>query len=504
MLEKIKNIDLRYRVTIGLCFIWSIIAHGTVFFNKFAFHDEVESIFGVGTTYPLGRWGLGLFKDIFTFVLGELYSTPVFYGFFSIFCISIITCFLISLFNIYRISSIVVISGIMVTLPAITGLFGFMYTAPYYLIGLLITVSGVFLLINKKNIFSYLAAIVFISFGCSVYQAYFCFGLGTVYMYEFVELLDGKKSIKHFIIDCFFYILINGGALLSYLGINKLFLARHGIELSSYAGINEMGKHSITEYFHKAIIGYKAFLVPDASLSYNMYPMSTRNLFRVIIIILVFLVLCKCIKIVKESVLRVLLIIGMLGFLPLAINFIFVISEPHSLMMYSHVLIYIFLITQLENFEIKKQKLKQSLFEIGISCVFLLSILFSYYSNACYLTATLRQSQAISQFNTLITRIKSIEGYDDSLAITYIDTSSKNSPIEINELEKIEIVPYIYSSEIFLDSYSWKSFMRLWCGYAPNEVSASSFKELEEVIDMPLYPNDGSIKIINDTVVVKF
>ena len=43
-----------------------------------------------------------------------------------------------------------------------------------------------------------------------------------------------------------------------------------------------------------------------------------------------------------------------------------------------------------------------------------------------------------------------------------------------------------------------------WTGYSPVIANPDDFVELDEVKLMPHYPDDGSIKVINDTVVVKF
>ena len=46
--------------------------------------------------------------------------------------------------------------------------------------------------------------------------------------------------------------------------------------------------------------------------------------------------------------------------------------------------------------------------------------------------------------------------------------------------------------------------MKQWTGYSPIVIDAAPFSELDEVKEMPSYPDDGSITIINKTVVVKF
>ena len=63
-----------------------------------------------------------------------------------------------------------------------------------------------------------------------------------------------------------------------------------------------------------------------------------------------------------------------------------------------------------------------------------------------------------------------------------------------------------YLSEIINDN-SWIDYMRYWCGFEPRLVDDVTMKNLQNdnfVKMMPCYPDDGSISVINDTVVVKF
>lgn len=46
--------------------------------------------------------------------------------------------------------------------------------------------------------------------------------------------------------------------------------------------------------------------------------------------------------------------------------------------------------------------------------------------------------------------------------------------------------------------------MVLWCGFNPKTADSAMYEQLPEVIQMPCYPSDGSIKMIEDVLVVKF
>lgn len=41
------------------------------------------------------------------------------------------------------------------------------------------------------------------------------------------------------------------------------------------------------------------------------------------------------------------------------------------------------------------------------------------------------------------------------------------------------------------------------CGFWPDTISSEEIKNTDEIVQMSVYPDDGSIKVIDDTVVVK-
>ena len=64
-----------------------------------------------------------------------------------------------------------------------------------------------------------------------------------------------------------------------------------------------------------------------------------------------------------------------------------------------------------------------------------------------------------------------------------------------------------YDADIqdYVNNWAWEAFLKRWCGFGPSKVYVTdSLEKLPEVQDMPHYPEDGSIRVIQDTVVVKF
>ena len=120
---------------------------------------------------------------------------------------------------------------------------------------------------------------------------------------------------------------------------------------------------------------------------------------------------------------------------------------------------------------------------------------------------TLLQSAATRYFTTLITRIQSTEGYDTWKYVAYVGIPqpgrNDNSVENIQELDHINLLPVHYGLQNAL-KVSWRNYMTYWCGFTAHEIDPHEIMNRPEVEAMPHYPEEGSIKVIDDIVVVKF
>ena len=58
---------------------------------------------------------------------------------------------------------------------------------------------------------------------------------------------------------------------------------------------------------------------------------------------------------------------------------------------------------------------------------------------------------------------------------------------------------------LLINNYAWKDFMSLWCGFSPTVIqNVEQYERLPEVLAMPRYPADGSVRIVSGAVVVRF
>ena len=137
----------------------------------------------------------------------------------------------------------------------------------------------------------------------------------------------------------------------------------------------------------------------------------------------------------------------------------------------------------------------------------LIVVIFSRFDNVCYLRLEMVMAQTSRYYTSLITRIQSTDGYRSDMQIVYIGKpqilDDDTTIPEIQELNYIHVSPFFGFRES-LSTEPWRDFMEQWSLFKAWETDPDEFISLPEVQKMPSYPNEGSIRVINDTLVVKF
>ena len=140
----------RYGFILLSALIWGFAAHGFGFFNKSAWGDDIASIFwGLGNTYGLGRWMLGVLERVFIIVFGSNGSNPYVNGMGVVLCIGWIACMFSDMLDIKDKISLFVMSGVLVSMPVVVGTFAFFFTAFAYFIGTALCVLAVYLVLGS-------------------------------------------------------------------------------------------------------------------------------------------------------------------------------------------------------------------------------------------------------------------------------------------------------------------------------------------------------------------
>ena len=507
------------RTTILSVVIFGFFSHGFALFNKFSVFDDVYCMYSLGATINSGRWFLYIIGKFENYFYGSSsFSMPLFNGMLSILLIACSVCAIVNLFEIKNRWFCIGIGGLMVTFPVITSLMGYMFTAPAYSLAIIFSVVAGYIICKYRKWYSLVIGTLLLACSLGIYQAYISVYSSIVFIYlikqSFVSKKTGKSSWIEYIKSAIFFVVPFVLGLVLYAVVTKLFLIRYNFELNSYAGLNNMGQLSLSEFIHRAFSAYFRFICPGEGESFisknsaNMFPLTIRYLYYLLLVLIGLLSILLVAKALKKSKAKGFQLLILLLALPLVINCEYIMCETkviYSLLLYSQVMLFVFFVILIENIKVNNKLFGALIHNSGVVILLLFSVMYIRYDNSAYLKIDLYQHRMISYFTTLTTQIKSTSGYSDELPVTFVNERKihDKSFSEDENLECIEIPPYL-SMDFLINDYSWKEFLRNWTGYEANYVAPKSFELLSEVKDMPSYPTSGSIKIINDTVVVKF
>lgn len=519
------KIEKRYKVVFLTTLLAGFLAHSYMFFNKISFHDDVASLFGVGATIDLGRWGLEgafLFNCIF---LNVNSSMPVFNGMISLIFIALAACVVVKLFEIKSCFYASLIGGMMAVFPVAASTFMFMFTAPYYFCSLLFAVWATCLVVKRHQ---YLWGIFLLGLSLSLYQPYITVSLTLFVLYFiFARLSDIpiKESLKETIGYIFSVIM---GALV-WGGMNIAWKIFYHIPLVLEGRMSDVAGITIKEILFGIVLVYRNFF----SMAYKDYRGLSNGhgihiiyaLIFILIFVKVVLTLC-CYKI--SGLNKALYLLAML-LLPLAIGFMGILSavngiDVHTLTLYSYVFILVGSIISADRFEtyislrgfaennfrfLKKvlSFYQWALFLIIVWCM----VYYVRLDNMAYLKVDFTQKQADSYFTTLITQIKSADGYRDDMSVAIIRPESDSydlkdkSMYSENWYGKVTIYGADWDLNKWITDAHWEFYLKHHCGFAPEFIGDTmAIEAMEEVKDMPCYPDEGSVKVIDDIVVVNF
>lgn len=483
--------------------VWGLAAHGYMFLNKFSWHDDAAHAFGVGGSYTLGRWFLGILGEWVQKYLGNV-SLPWFNGMACLLLIAAGNMLLVEMFHLKRASSCILLGALMAVFPSWTSTYGYMFTAPYYAFAVFLALLGAYLVwAVRKPWLGILAGAVCQCLSLGIYQAYLPLA-STVLLISFLNevIMEPEKPIwKRFRKGLFMAISLFVG-IVFYLIANHTVLTVKGISLSDYQNVSKMGQTDLKALLNGVLWAWKDFIVPVKGGIADMYMQSVRSVYYMMLCVTILFFVWHMIQCIQREKSSFFFLLGGLCCFPVGINLLYLMGEIdviYSIMLYTKVMIFIFPIVLIERFYPDGLKIKKcSMLFLSVVLLYV-AVFYTHYANVCYLQADFQQSTMISWMTSLATRIEGTEGYEKELPIAYVNEGNMNQSVrQTNELST-EIVPYGSTLS------RWKISLYRWCGFRHEEVTdLTGIESLPEVQAMPSYPSAGSIQIVNGVIVVKF
>ena len=439
---------------------------------------------------------LRIFLDDFVSFLFKPFMVP----YFSLLLSTIIYSYsFVLLYRYFNISdeSFRIIFPFCIILPCFTLLNPFYHDLIYYSLSFLFSIVS-FNILSKTNIRFKL--LIFVSINLLIlfiYQLNFFFIISLLCYDLIINILNKNKykdiitnvvnySFSLFIIIMFYLIIIKllnigintRGAQFSLFNVLKTYAAFLILPFTDYMQINELlvSKLAILLiYFVDIYLIYK-------TLSNNKF----NDIYKLVLLLLILI-------------------------FPIAMNSVLLLLKNPSRGMFSEIYLLIIPYTFINycQISIKIKKRIVTLLSISFTLVFLSNF---YTSNARYLELKNRSDSEKAWTIELVSSIRNTEGYNSNIKIVFL-TKTEGNIEDINLSDYYE--DYIYdrfraehASSILRYNYG-RGIQLALNYYGAFKYNEASMEEADNIINdeivknMPVYPNCGSIKVINNILVVK-
>lgn len=509
--------------------IVGFLTHMYLFVNKFPNADAMTNFYFVQNMVTSGRWFLTVVCGISSY-----YDLNWIIGVLSVFYLAITAVFLAEFFEVKTIAARICIGALLVTFPAVTATFAYLYTADGYMLALLLAVLAAHF--TKKYRFGFVAGAVCLALSIGSYQAYLAVTV-LLCLLSLIIMCLNNTPVKETWSKAWRYLTMGaGGGVLYYVAL-KVCLAVQGKELDTYQGINEMGKLSLQTLpgmLYDAYYDFAAFTLKGNVLINNGFSLVCVVLLTVVVCATALFCYLKS-KAYKKWYQTLLLFVFII-MLPLGANVIYFMSSDvtfHLLMRMQWILFPVFAVVMSEawikrekkchasegktddNAEqeaAKKKGIKKISPAIMVSLVAIiaaagLSYQFMLMDNIAYFNMNERYEKTYAYCLRLIDRIEQTPGYTTGMPVAMIGVvdESKYPSTDITGAVTSGISGTIGDILIYKGE-QYAAFMQHYMHFTLNPVVGEQIVEIynsPEYKEMDSFPAENSIRIVDGIMYIK-
>lgn len=278
-------------------------------------------------------------------------------GLFSILFLSLAAVCIVSLFEVKKKISIILISGIVVAFPSVSATFSYMFTADGYMLGTFLAILAV--LLTKKYKYGFILGAVALCLGVGIYQANLSVAMAFITLWLIHDILLNKTTTKQLGVNIFRSALMLGIGMVSYLVIYKIYTSLLEVSITSYQGLDKVGSvtmDDLPKVFEIIDLKFKTFFFDGFVNKAEVNLLEWLNVFLVITIIIATITIIIKNKVFMNIVQLLLFVLLVLSF-PISFYVVYFLSpeaEYHMLMIFSISSIYIYLILLYDAVDIRK------------------------------------------------------------------------------------------------------------------------------------------------------
>ena len=498
-----NNIQKNWKIALISTFVIGMIVHIYKFTNTLLGHDSVYNFYSDQNIVGSGRCFLSLACGISSY-----FDLPWINGLLSIIYISLTSVIIVEIFQIKNPVAIIISGGLLVTFPGITETLFFGFTADGYMLAMLLAALSVyFSRIQEKRIYMLILSGVCLCLSCGIYQSYVSFALICAVCYFVYEMMENKYSNKEYFKWIRNQVIIYILALAVYYIIWKLCLFVQGVEANDYQGISDVGKidiSAIPQGISNTITTIVTFFLEWNILEHDITLYAILNIVFIIFFIVGLIIAFVKSQIIKRKLQFILAIICLIICVPASCIWYFVSSDVgyRPMMLVSLCIIYIFAVFLFNRWNNAKLS--------NIACVLFSIIIFNFslMANISYYYLDKENEKSFSMGTEMMIRIHEYESkYEiNNIAIvgerTELTDIRKNSEVSY----RVPLLMSLIETDLLFDRNHIMNYLKYVHGLDLESLSFEKLETLtnsEEVKKMSVWPSLDSLKVIDDTLVIK-
>ncbi len=432
-------------------------------------------------------------------------------GFVALIYLGIASVILVDLFQLKRVTSVILLAACVVGFPSMTSLFCFSFTVDGYALAILLAILSVYVTVKYRLGFLLGAFLLGASMG--IYQAYLPLAILLCVFILILQMFEEHKG--QVIIRNSLHMLCMGVlSFVIYLLSLRWMLFVKNESLSGYQGTDRVLSLETVKKLPEGILEvYKDFLrfLFKGELLYN-------NLFFLIVflmmalILIFFLIRMVYIETKRKEKVRLFATLGLLVLLPLATSTILLISPNtfyHTLLRYPWMVYYVVTVVLAERFLTTELRSKaKSIYCVAITLIGVLIFQYFITANIIYFNMNERYERTYATAVRISDRMEEMDGYQANTKIAVIGGSFSSYqfvPLEYS-YERTQHYFGSYGIVCAYDSEKFAQFFRHYLGIPVETIGEERELEIadtEEFKEMGSFPSKSSMKWFDDVIVIK-
>lgn len=502
-----KHTSKEQKLAFWMTFCMTLIVHLYKFTNTLPNHDGMYNVYTKQKMVGSGRWALQIACGFSSY-----YDLPWVTGILSCVFIALTVAVIVKLFHIKNPVVIFLAGGFLASSPATTETFFFQFTADGYMIAMALAAGAVYLSrIGQKRIWQFVLSGVFLCVSCGIYQSYLSFALILAVCHMIYELLHNEYEKREYLRWVLRQVLIFGLSLAAYYVIWKLSLKISGISMFNYQGMAEVGTISLELIVNGLKSAWSTFNYYFFQLSKD-YSWSFYDILNAMMLACFGLGLIVAgirTKLWQRPWALVLIVLGLVAIVPFAGIWYLTSLDLFYRPMMLQSLMLLYLLTALL-FEDWTKDLTKNLVGLLLTVIVFHNAILA---NICYFHMNLCYERTYADLVDMMGDIRDMrsEGEFTHLAVVGnrfadVQWGYQDADGELTKEGKFYLLSGLLEQNLLVDADQIGGFLRWYTSEDIPSASSATCQELmtrEDVQAMPVWPAEGSLKIIDGNLVLK-